>query len=289
MTINDFIIKWNIRFATNDTFEIDEQDFREFKNDIAAFLSAAPGSSPALSELVLPQPVIADNLYLTGSAIWAARSSFNAVAPPMPGPNWRLVVSFAPTITAVSITDASPAGRSLLTAVSASVQLGLLDVLDIKAGQEGTHPAFTRAYQADGLLLFLLKGLMQVQQVQQTIKQVSPPAAPTAGQVDDNADTFSFLPNPAYPSFAQYKVNGLPGVTGAVVLDATNSYVSGSRIMVKVVGAVAKGGLAVYVAGSGGAPDGQVLTNAEAFTGTATPTPTPSSGFPYTFDFTFDN
>jgi hypothetical protein len=102
------------------------------------------------------------------------------------------------------------------------------------------------------------------------------PSAPTNGQVDDTADTFSFLANPVFPSFAQYKVAGLPGVTGAVALDATNSYVSGGRIYVKVVGAVAKGGLAVYVAGSGSVPDGAVLTNDERFTGVA-PT-TPSSG-----------
>jgi hypothetical protein len=115
-----------------------------------------------------------------------------------------------------------------------------------------------------------------------------PQSAPTAGVVDDIGDTFSFLPNPAYPSFAQYKANGLPGVTGAVVLDGTNSYVQGARIYVKVVGAVAKGGLAVYVAGSGNMPDGQVLTNAEPFTGVApTPTPptaiTPDAPFP-TYD-----
>ena len=99
------------------------------------------------------------------------------------------------------------------------------------------------------------------------------PDAPTAGLVDDTADTFSFLPDPAYPSFAQYKVNGLPGVTGAVVLDAINSYVQGGRVYVKVLGAVAKGGLAVYVAGSGNVPDGQVLTNADLFTGSVVVTP----------------
>jgi hypothetical protein len=97
------------------------------------------------------------------------------------------------------------------------------------------------------------------------------PAAPTAGQVDDQGDTFSFLANPAFPSFASYKVGGLPGVTGAMYLDGTNSYVQGERIYLKVVGAVAKGGLAVYVAGSGNRPDGAALSNAEPFTGTTTP------------------
>jgi hypothetical protein len=96
---------------------------------------------------------------------------------------------------------------------------------------------------------------------------VPKPSAPTGGVVDDTGDTFSFLPTAAYPSFAQYMVAGLPGITGAVALDAVNSYVQGGRIYIKVVGAVAKGGLAVYVAGSGSIPDGQVLTNAEPFTG----------------------
>jgi hypothetical protein len=105
------------------------------------------------------------------------------------------------------------------------------------------------------------------------------PLAPTAGVVDDTGDTFSFLPNSAYPSFAQYKVGGLPGVTGAVALDGTNSYVQGNRIYIKVVGAVAKGNLAVYVAGSGNVPDGAVLTNADPFTGVAVVT-TPVSTAP---------
>lgn len=99
------------------------------------------------------------------------------------------------------------------------------------------------------------------------------PAAPTAGQVDDTADTFSFLANPLFPAAAQYKVIGRPGVTGAEQLDTTNSYVQGGRIYIKVVGAVSKGGLAVYVAGSGSVPDGQALANNEAFTGAVVPAP----------------
>jgi hypothetical protein len=73
-------------------------------------------------------------------------------------------------------------------------------------------------------------------------------------------------------------VNGLPGVTGAVVLDSANSYVQGNRLYVKVVGAVVKGGLTMYVAGSGSVPDGATLTNAESFMGVVlTPAPTKST------------
>jgi hypothetical protein len=97
------------------------------------------------------------------------------------------------------------------------------------------------------------------------------PLAPTSGVVDDVADTFSFLPVAAYPAFSQYKVAGLPGVTGAVVLDATNSYVQTGRVYVKVVGAVPTGGLSVYVAGSGTVPDGKPLLSNAPFTGVVVP------------------
>jgi hypothetical protein len=105
-----------------------------------------------------------------------------------------------------------------------------------------------------------------------TIIAASPagqPEPPTEGVVDDIGDTWSFKPTAAYPSFSQLKIAGLPGVTGAVYLDATNSYVQGGRIYVKVVGAVPTGGLAVYVAGSGSIPDGRPLLNNAPFTGTA--------------------
>jgi hypothetical protein len=119
------------------------------------------------------------------------------------------------------------------------------------------------------LLIKLIEELNTGSTVITTPPDNSAPKAPTNGAVDDMADTFSFIANPTYPSFAQYKVAGLPGVTGAVVLDATNSYVQGSRIYIKVVGPVAIRGLAVYVAGSGNVPDGAPLLNLEAFTGVA--------------------
>jgi hypothetical protein len=201
----------------------------------------------------------------------------------MPGPNWRLVVNLAPAITSANITDATPAGRGLLTAASAAAQLGLLDVLDISANQYGVHPAFVRAYQADGLLLFMLKKLMQ----QQAAPTPGParPAAPTLGQVDDKGDTFSFQPTVENPSFAQYKVAGLPQTTGTEWLNTANSYVQNGRVYVRVVGEVPAGGLAVYVGASGNVPDGQVLTNADRFTASSVPT-TPGA---LQVDFSVDN
>ncbi|MVN76933.1 hypothetical protein GO988_11415 [Hymenobacter sp. HMF4947] len=231
----------------------------------AFVLATLASNGQGLSALVLPQSVLAGHWYLTASGIWEARRNFSASADPVNGANWLLKAGFAgqaSTITAAAITDASDAGRRMLTAASADAQRALLNNPHIAPNQYGVHPGWTSEDGPQGLWQWVIKSILAVQ-------GVKAPAAPTAGQVDDTADTFSYLPNPDYPSFAQYKVAGLPGVTGAVVLDATNSYVSGNRIYIKVVGPVNKGGLAVYVAGSGNVPDGAPLTNADPFTGTA--------------------
>ncbi|MGI4884283.1 MAG: GDSL-type esterase/lipase family protein [Janthinobacterium lividum] len=196
------------------------------------------------------------------------------------------------TITAATVSDSTAAGRALLTAADAKAQRGLLDRLGFAADAYGKgQPALPTVYGADagsGAIAYLLTQLAQLQGA----AFAQAPTAPTLGQVDDTGDTFSFLPNPLFPAFSQYKAAGLPGVTGAVALDATNSYVTGSRVYVKVVGAVPAKGLSVYVAGSGNVPDGAPLLSTEAFTGpavsTAPTTPaatTPDAPFP-SFDAT---
>jgi hypothetical protein len=274
MTINEFILKWNVRFATNDSFEIDEADLREFKDDIAQLIQAGASGTPPLSELALPQPVIGGSLYLTSSAIWAARSSFNAVAAPQPGPNWRLVVDFQRTLTAASITDASPAGRSMLTAASATAQLGLLDVLDIRAGQEGDHPAFTRAYTPQGLLLFLLKKVMQPV----VVPVVQAPAAPTDPEVDDTSDTLSGLLVAGYPAVADYEVFGSPDFPGIVNASAAGADIQNGRIISRgLKGNILVGSAGIRVAANGGRPAGAWMLNDKAFNGVITPpAPTPT-------------
>jgi hypothetical protein len=230
--------------------------------DNVSLVSYVAALGHTLSEYLPPMATQQGRWYLAGTGIWEAKSNFNAAAPPAAGAYWRLVVDFGDALTATA------AGKALLAAPTATAQRQLLDIFITTASQYGAgQPAFTNAYQPDGALVYLLKQVAYLGTQLQTAASPAKPAAPTAGQVDDTADTFSFLPNPAYPSFAQYKVSGLPGITGAVVLDGQNSYVSGSRVYIKVVGAVAKGGLAVYVAGSGAVPDGAVLTNADAFTG----------------------
>ena len=243
----------------------------------AALLAIASGKN--LSELVLPQEVRAGNWYLTGNGIWEARRNFGAVADPVSGPNWRLLAGFAGQLTTLpvaALSDATDAGRAMLTALDAAAQRALVNNPKIPAGRYGNHPSFNTEDGPAGAWAWVLRAistLLSAQGVQQ-------PAAPTAGLVDDTSDTFSFLPNPLFPSFAQYKVNGVPGTAGAVVLDTTNSYVQAGRIFVKVVGAVAKGGLAVYVAGSGNVPDGQVLTNADPFTGVVVTPPVGTKATP---------
>jgi hypothetical protein len=271
MTINEYVAKWDGRFATNDSFEIDEADLREFKNDTAQLIQSGASGTPPISELILPQPVIGDSLYLTNSAIWAARSSFNAVAAPMPGPNWRLVVDFQRTLTAASITDASPAGRSMLTAASASAQLGLLDVLDIKAGQEGDHPAFTRAYTPQGLLLYLLKKAVQPA----LVPVVQAPGAPTGVEVDDTSDTLSGFLVAGYPAVADYEVFGSPDFPGIVNASAAGADIQNGRIISRSLkGNVLVGSAGIRVAANGSRPAGAWMLNDKPFTGIITP-PTP--------------
>jgi hypothetical protein len=133
---------------------------------------------------------------------------------------------------------------------------------------------FALLEQGTGITITTNNGKVLISSSLTTAPAPDQPDAPTLGVVDDIGDTFSFKPTADYPAFSQYKVAGLPGVTGAVVLDATNSYVQNGRVYVKVVGPVPTGGLSVFVAGSGAIPDGKPLLNNAPFTGTATPTGT---------------
>ncbi|TPG66059.1 Ig-like domain-containing protein [Hymenobacter nivis] len=153
--------------------------------------------------------------------------------------------------------------------VTGALAAGSPQFSPIAANRYGRHPAFQGQYGDQGVNAFLLAQVVQLQQA--TVGQQ--PDAPTAGQVDDTGDTFSFLANPAFPSPGQYQVAGLPGATGPVYLDGTNSYVTGGRTYVKVAGPVGAGGLAVYVAGATTRPDGLPLTNKEPFTGSTVVVP----------------
>ncbi|MGI4835093.1 MAG: hypothetical protein ACRYFK_16695 [Janthinobacterium lividum] len=238
-----------------------------FVQQALAFLAG----SRNLSELLLPQAVVAGNWYVTLAGLWEPRRSFTAAADPAPGPNWRQVASFtgpAVTITADGITDASPAGRRLLTAPSAAAQRALLGNPSIVANQYGdSHPGFSTEDGPEGLFAWVIKSLLAVKAVKQ-------PDAPTNGLVNDVSKEFSFTVNPAYPSYLQYLAGGLPGSTGPVALSTANAYQVSTTVYVKVGAAVAKGNLGVYVAGSGNVPSGKVLVNDEAFTGASATTET---------------
>ncbi len=233
----------------------------------ATLLAIAGGKT--LNELVLPQSVQGGNWYLTSSGIWEARSSFNAQANPISGPYWRLVAGFAGQLTTLpvaSLSDATDAGRAMLTAPSAAAQRALVNNPRIPAGKYGSHPGFETEDGPAGSWAWVIQAILKLSSTPLVPALAAKPAAPTAGQVDDIGDIFSFLPSVDAPSFASHKVSGLPNTTGAEWLSPANSYVQNGRICVRVAGTVPAGGLAVYVGASGSVPDGHVLTNNADFT-----------------------
>jgi hypothetical protein len=253
----------------------------------ATLVAIAAGKN--LSELVLPQDVQGGNWYLTSSGFWEARSSFSAKAAPIPGPYWRLVAGFAGQLTTLpvaNLSDATDAGRAMLTAPSAMVQRALVNNPRIPAGKYGAHPGFDTEDGPAGSWAWVIQAILTLSSTPLVSTLVSKPTAPTAGQVDDIGDIFSFLPSVDAPSFASHKVAGLPNTTGAEWLSAANSYVQNGRICVRVVGAVPAGGLAVYVGASGSVPDGHVLTNNAAFTANNVVPTVPGA---LEVDFTVDN
>lgn len=238
---------------------------------VQAALSAI-ASGKNLSELVLPQYVTGGNWYLTPAGFWEARGSFNAQAPPVNGPNWKLLAGFSGPLTTLpvaNLTDATDAGRAMLTAANASAQRALVNNPRIPAGKYGAHPGFDTEDGPAGSWAWVFRAistLMSAVGVQQ-------PAAPTEGKVNDVAKEFTFKVNPAYPSYLQYKESGRPGTTAPAYLSAATAYQVGDIVHVMGLAGAPKGSLAYYVAGSGNLPDGAVLTNDDLFTGSAVVTP----------------
>jgi hypothetical protein len=240
-----------------------------------AFVQAtlvAIASGKNLSELVLPQDVLGGNWYLTSSGFWEARRNFRAEAAPVNGPNWRLLVGFAGQLTTLPVaglSDATDAGRAMLTAPSAAAQRALVNNLQIRAGQYGNHPGFNTEDGPAGAWAWVFKAistLMSAQGMQQ-------PEAPTNGVVIDAAKEFTFKVNPAFPSYTQYKESGRPGTTEPAYLSASTAYQVDDIVHVTGLAGAAKLSLGYYVAGSGNIPDGKVLTNSEGFSGSAVVTP----------------
>lgn len=283
MSINEFIDKWNLGFAANDDFQISSQDLRDFKDDVALLIQESSAGQP-LTELVLPQPVISEGLYITSTGIWQARASFTARAAPVPGPNWRRLADFTQVIAAASITDATLAGRNMLTASSATAQLALVDKLDIAAGKYGPHPAFSRVYTDAGLGIFLLQKVMQLlaTPVVQTLPQ---PAAPTVPQVDDTNNNLSGILVPGSASYVEYEGFGWPGIEGIVPFTSANSHQEGDRIYQDgLTGPIDISKAGFRLAASGNRPAGKFMTNPKAFTGPAVV----AKGYPATYAATYN-
>lgn len=103
-----------------------------------------------------------------------------------------------------------------------------------------------------------------------TSASVARPFAPTNGVVNDTLKEFTFKVTPAYPNYLQYKEGGRPGTTVAAFLSPATAYQVGDTVHVTGLAGAPKNSLAYYVGGSGNIPDGAVLTNSEAFSGTPT-------------------
>jgi hypothetical protein len=230
-----------------------------------------------IPELVLPQNVVAGQQYVTASGIWVARSSFNAQASPAPNAYWRLVAGFTGQsgTTVGSISDASEAGRRMLTAVDAAAQRALVNNPQIAADAYGVgQPAFASTDNPDtGLYQWVIRAILALQSTQLSQQQ---PAAPTVT---------GFLP----PSGA---IGATVTITGSLFSKATAVLFNGTAASFQVINATTI--VAVVPVGATTGPvavttNAGTGTSAASFTVSASPvTTTPAaSGFPYTFDFEF--
>lgn len=98
--------KWLLRFADNDTFNIDEADLREFTADLKDTFTDNPQAIAAVLATLgrgLKGPFVVDaatgvktgEWWLTATGIYAAARDMTANAAPVAGPNWQVVVLFS--------------------------------------------------------------------------------------------------------------------------------------------------------------------------------------------------
>jgi hypothetical protein len=227
---------------------------------LSAIANVAGGKN--LSELVLEQDVVGGNWYLTPAGIWEARRNFHAVADPVNGPNWLLKAGFGGQLTSIpaaNITDATAAGRAMLTAASASVQRGLVGNMNIPAGKWGNHPALLTEDGPDGGWAYVLKALSTLANVQ----VVQQSGAPTVT---------GFLP-------ASGAVGDTVTITGSLFTKAKAVTFNGTAAIFQVLNATTI--VATLPAGATTGPvavqnDNGTGTSAANFTVVATATPTPA-------------
>jgi hypothetical protein len=273
-----FVQKWNNRFQDNDMFEIGADDLREMTQDVAD--SFGDLGEHRFNELVLPQTAIGGKWYITDTGVYEARRTFTASAAPVNGPNWRLIAGFQDqrtSLNAADILDASEAGRAMLKAPTRAAQRALVDNPGIAENQYAlngtTHPGWTATDGDAGSWKWVIQEILalKTKPITQVVQQ---PAAPTEGHVNDIVKEFTFKVNPLFPNYTQYKENGRPGTTAPAYLSAATAYQVDETVHVTGLAGATKGSLAYYVGGSGNIPDGKVLTNGEAFSGSAVPPPT---------------
>ncbi|MDF7810494.1 IPT/TIG domain-containing protein [Hymenobacter sp. YC55] len=281
LTPTAFVDKWNVRFATNDSFAIDEEDLREYSQDIADSFSLPLAVGDMTGKMRVftgsvgsPQAVEKDSFYVSNQRfIYRAKSNFNASATPTNNAYWELVLEVpaaVPVLQSTGTSTTATISQQVLTQLFAGVTF-----TPIAKDQYGIHPALATEQTAFAYLLQRLNQLVPIQV----------PAKPTDIRVDDVANTLSAKLVPGYPSLVLYEGFGFPGIAGTVPLTSENAYIQdGYLFMQGLSGPIDIDGAGFRVAANGSQPAGPFATNPRPFTGPAVvPGPTltqaqPASG-----------
>jgi hypothetical protein len=111
--------------------------------DLLDQLTAVTGHT--VNELSLPQPVVLGSWYLQPNGIWEALRSFNAVAAPIAGANWKRIVQFSSYTDAQAVAAAVASGQLVL---STDNRLAALPFEAIKPGGiRSRHATLSDAFE----------------------------------------------------------------------------------------------------------------------------------------------
>ncbi|MGI4834641.1 MAG: PKD domain-containing protein [Janthinobacterium lividum] len=166
--------------ALNEAISEHASELESYASAFQQLYAAGILAGKVLCPLALPQAVTAGYWYLTASGVWEAKSSFQAGADPASGAYWRCVASFngAATVGSAGITDATDAGRAMLTALSAAAQRLLVNNPRIRAGAYGDHPAFSTEDGDAGSWAYVFRALASLNQSLGALQPAPATAAP---------------------------------------------------------------------------------------------------------------
>jgi hypothetical protein len=156
--------------------------------------------------------------------------------------------------------------------------------LPVTQGSQITQGQLLSLLEAgEGITITAHEGRVLISSTVASVPSPVRPVAPTDGQVDDRANTFSGVAVPGFASYADY-VYFTPASGGVQPLVAPIGYQAGNRIVLSgLSGDYLPGDVGIAVAASGNRPQGVFLVNQTGFTsagGGGTITPGPSSGTP---------